>query len=154
MEGFLCPISSVKGHVPRVLTLVTSLTSSLPGDLGPGVFITNPPAFHPPKCCSPTGGKQNTLIPLSPAIHVLIGFISIRWCMRTNFYIFEIQKNTLQCYFSWKILSLFLHEWLCTHGCLRVVGSPVSSCMNMNVFCTARVTYACVHTSIWACCMS
>lgn len=49
MRGFLCPISSVKGHVPRVLTLVTSLTSSLPGDLGPGVFITNPhPGFPPP----------------------------------------------------------------------------------------------------------
>lgn len=44
MEGFLCPISSVIGHVPRVLTLVTSLASSLPGDLSPGVFITYP---HP-----------------------------------------------------------------------------------------------------------
>lgn len=42
MEGFLCPISSVIGHVPRVLTLVTSLASSLPGDPGPGVFITYP----------------------------------------------------------------------------------------------------------------
>lgn len=70
MEGFLCPISSVKGRVPRVLTLVTSLASSLPGDLGPGVFITNPlhtvsPCStppHPPKRCSPHGGKQNTSI--------------------------------------------------------------------------------------------
>lgn len=55
MEGFLCPISSVKGHVPRVLTLVTSLTSSLPGDLGPGVFITNPhPIFpSPPNAALP-----------------------------------------------------------------------------------------------------
>lgn len=40
VEGSLCPISSVRGHVPRVLTLVTSLASSLPGDPGPGVFIT------------------------------------------------------------------------------------------------------------------
>lgn len=70
MEGFLCPISSVKGHVPRVLTLVTSLASSLPGDLGPGVFITNPlhcptttsPAAAP-KHSSPHGGKQNTSVP-------------------------------------------------------------------------------------------
>lgn len=40
VEGFLCPISSVRGHVPRVLTLVTSLALCLPGDPGPGVFIT------------------------------------------------------------------------------------------------------------------
>lgn len=65
VEGFLCPISSVKGHVPRVLTLVTSLASSLPGDPGPGVFIT-PPPHHPtpsPKHSAPHGGKQNTSIP-------------------------------------------------------------------------------------------
>lgn len=43
VEGSLCPISSVKGHVPRVLTLVTSLASSLPRDPGLGVFITIPP---------------------------------------------------------------------------------------------------------------
>ncbi|KAJ4941620.1 hypothetical protein JOQ06_011498 [Pogonophryne albipinna] len=41
VEGFLCPISSVKGHVPRVLTLVTSLASSLPGDPGPGVVLSS-----------------------------------------------------------------------------------------------------------------
>lgn len=62
VEGFLCPISSVKGHVPRVLTLVTSLASSLPGDLGPGVFITTP-FLTSPKHSSPHGGKQNTSIP-------------------------------------------------------------------------------------------
>lgn len=43
VEGFLCPISNVRGQVPRVLTLVTSLAPSLPGDPGPGVFITLPP---------------------------------------------------------------------------------------------------------------
>ena len=54
MEGFLCPISSVRGHVPRVLTLVTSLTSSLPEDLGPGVFITNPHSLSiPPNAALP-----------------------------------------------------------------------------------------------------
>lgn len=69
VEGSLCPISSVKVHVPRVLTLVTSLASSLPGDPGPGVFITNPPnsPLHhtapSPKHSSPHGGKQNTSIP-------------------------------------------------------------------------------------------
>lgn len=42
VEGFLCPISNVRGQVPRVLTLVTSLAPSLPGDPGPGVFITLP----------------------------------------------------------------------------------------------------------------
>jgi len=80
VEGSLCPISSVKGHVPRVLTLVTSLASSLPGDPGPGVFITIPPASSP-KHSSPNGGKQNTSIPplsLSSAeVYVLIGCISI-----------------------------------------------------------------------------
>lgn len=44
VEGFLCPISSVRGHVPRVLTLMTSLASSLPRDPGLGVFITY---YHP-----------------------------------------------------------------------------------------------------------
>lgn len=55
VEGFLCPISSVKGHVPRVLTLVTSLASSLPGDPGPGVFITipSPRRSLPPTQLSP-----------------------------------------------------------------------------------------------------
>lgn len=48
VEGFLCPISSVRGHVPRVLTLMTSLASSLPGDPGPGVFITYHYPQHPP----------------------------------------------------------------------------------------------------------
>lgn len=64
VEGFLCPISSVKGHVPWVLTLVTSLASSLPGDLGPGVFITTSYLPTPsPKHSFPHGGKQNTSIP-------------------------------------------------------------------------------------------
>ncbi len=62
VEGFLCPISSVKGHVPRVLTLVTSLASSLPGDPGPGVFITKLPPPHlpapSPKHSSPHGEKH------------------------------------------------------------------------------------------------
>lgn len=70
VEGFLCPISSVRGRVPRVLTLVTSLASSLPGDPGPGVFITYlQPCPHPtntqlyttPKHNSPHGGKQITV---------------------------------------------------------------------------------------------
>lgn len=66
MEGFLCPISSVKGHVPRVLTLVTSLASSLPGDLSPGVFITYPHPTTPfPEHSSSHGGKQNVSIPLT-----------------------------------------------------------------------------------------
>lgn len=87
MEGFLCPISSVKGHVPRVLTLVTSLASSLPGDLGPGVFITNP--LHRPTTISPLH-PPNTALPMeenktppslsSARVHVLIGCISIHWC--------------------------------------------------------------------------
>lgn len=98
VEGSLCPISSVRGHVPRVLTLVTSLASSLPGDPGPGVFITylHPyPHKHthtyaqPPKHNSPHGGKQITLchsstwvckftsIPLYMMIYVFI-------CIYTN----------------------------------------------------------------------
>lgn len=65
VEGFLCPISRVKGHVPRVLTLVTSLASSLPGDLGPGVFITALTSqLHPPN----TQRKTKHLHPSSPAI--------------------------------------------------------------------------------------
>lgn len=83
MEGFLCPISSVKGHVPRVLTLVTSLASSLPGDLGPGVFITNP--LH---TVSPCSTPRNAALPMeenktppsfsSARVHVLIGWMSVR----------------------------------------------------------------------------
>lgn len=73
MEGFLCPISSVKGHVPRVLTLVTSLASSLPGDLGPGVFITNPhhhlPSSIPQTLLSPWR-KTKHLHPFPPAVAV------------------------------------------------------------------------------------
>lgn len=51
VEGFLCPISSVKGHVPRVLTLVTSLASSLPRDPGSRGIYYYPPA---PRAPSPT----------------------------------------------------------------------------------------------------
>lgn len=87
VEGFLCPISSVKGHVPRVLTLVTSLASSLPGDPGPGVFITSPPLpipnspLHPPNTALPMEeNKTPPSLPLSRSsarVHVLIGCISI-----------------------------------------------------------------------------
>ncbi|KAK1892082.1 Beta-taxilin [Dissostichus eleginoides] len=70
VEGFLCPISSVKGHVPRVLTLVTSLASSLPGDPGPGVFITTPPPnspLNPPNIALPM--EENKTPPsLPPAV--------------------------------------------------------------------------------------
>lgn len=97
VEGFLCPISSVKGHVPRVLTLVTSLASSLPGDLGPGVFITNP--LHCPTTASPLQ-LPNTALPMeenktppslsSASVHVLIGCISIHWSMTTHLWIFAL----------------------------------------------------------------
>lgn len=69
VEGFLCPISSVKGHVPRVLTLVTSLASSLPGDPGPGVFITNLPPLLPrsiPQTQLSPWRKTKHLHPFSP----------------------------------------------------------------------------------------
>lgn len=94
MEGFLCPISSVRGHVPRVLTLVTSLTSSLPEDLGPGIFITNPhPSFPSPQMLLSQWRKTKPLDPSRLAVHVLIGCLSIHSYMRTNLYIFAL--NTL-----------------------------------------------------------
>lgn len=86
MEGFLCPISSVRGHVPRVLTLVTSLTSSLPEDLGPGVFITNPhPSFPSPQMLLSQWRKTKHLDPSRLAIHLLIGCISIHEDKRVYF---------------------------------------------------------------------
>lgn len=101
VEGFLCPISSVKGHVPRVLTLVTSLASSLPGDLGPGVFITPLTSpLHPPNTALPK--KENKTPPsLQPShssawLHVLIGCISLHWCMTTHLLICALAWNILR----------------------------------------------------------
>lgn len=53
------------------------------------------------------------------------------------------------CCFSFALV--IVHTWLLAS---YVLPSVSHSCMNMDVFCTARVTHACVHTCMWGCCMN
>lgn len=66
VRGSLCPISGVRGRVPRVETPVTSLASSLPGGLGDQGYLLLPPSPPPyPSPDLPTS-KNKTAPPPTP----------------------------------------------------------------------------------------
>lgn len=61
VRGSLCPISGVRGRVPRVETPVTSLASSLPGGLGDQGYLLlppSPPPLTPPQISPRVKTKQ------------------------------------------------------------------------------------------------